>query len=415
VGSQAAYIFAGNENDLVNINMSSSEFDPNIVLYDDAGHLLASDDDSGPGLDAHIMNFTLPHTGVYTVLARSFEDGEDGAYTLTISEGFVIPATETPVIFDQAEMLPVLLDEPVEGELLLGAYQDYQFNAAEGMLLTVRLSSEDFDAVVSIYDSSGVLLIDDDDSGGNLNSLIEDFEIAQDAILIVRVQSYVNEGAGAYTLLLEAPGFHTPTRTYTSTRRPTRTPTRTPTRRPSATRSPLPSATRTPLPSATRTPVPPTATRILPSNTPVPPPTQTPIPPTPIPPTPVPPTPVPPTNPPAEVCGNGSCNVGAGENPSTCWQDCGYCTDGYCNPQFEDQYSCSPDCPAVCGDGDCNSSWENFGNCPQDCPGYCTDGYCNPAAGENPVTCSDDCGYCGNGVCNPEHSEDSSTCPQDCS
>ena len=90
-----------------------------------------------------------------------------------------------------------------------------------------------------------------------------------------------------------------------------------------------------------------------------------------------------------EVCGNGTCE--ANENPTGCYQDCGYCTDGTCNSRFEDQYSCQADCPAVCGDADCNSTFEDAGNCPADCPGWCGDGVCNGAIGEDTSTCPDDC------------------------
>ena len=88
------------------------------------------------------------------------------------------------------------------------------------------------------------------------------------------------------------------------------------------------------------------------------------------------------------VCGNGTCE--ANENPDSCYQDCGYCTDGTCNSRFEDQYSCDADCPPVCGDGDCNSSFEDAGNCSADCPGWCGDGTCNTLAGENAENCPED-------------------------
>jgi len=116
-------------------------------------------------------------------------------------------------------------------------------------------------------------------------------------------------------------------------------------------------------------------------------------------------------------CNNdGTCNRFAGENCSTCPNDCGVCCpDGLCN-YGETCSTCPADCGACggyCGDGFCNGT-ETCSSCPGDCgvcTPYCPDGLCN--YGETCSTCSTDCGICcGDGSCN--YGETCSTCSTDC-
>jgi hypothetical protein len=171
-----------------------------------------------------------------------------------------------------------------------------------------------------------------------------------------------------------------------------------------------------------------------------------------------------------DVCGNGSCEAGCGEDCSVCPADCGCtpctqaciaggcestCGDLFCDTACEDCVNCPGDCGcapcsqncvggacvSACGDGTCDPTCENCSNCPADCAcgscnscvaGTCTpdcgDGFCNPACGENCNSCPSDCGCpacqscsggvctpdCGNGVCQPACGENCDTCSADC-
>lgn len=89
--SQDEYPFSGRAGQTVTISMSSDEFDTLLVLANANGQEIASNDDYARSLNSTIV-ITLPTTGTYTVLARSFS-GMGGNYTVTIKEA-------TP--FDQA-------------------------------------------------------------------------------------------------------------------------------------------------------------------------------------------------------------------------------------------------------------------------------------------------------------------------
>lgn len=87
--------FVGTAGDVVVIELTSSDFDPYLILIDGREQVLAQEDDSpGLGLGARIT-FTLPSAGTYTVIVTSVFAGETGGYSLLISTPEQI--AQTPV------------------------------------------------------------------------------------------------------------------------------------------------------------------------------------------------------------------------------------------------------------------------------------------------------------------------------
>ncbi|MGE0133004.1 MAG: DUF4394 domain-containing protein [Blastocatellales bacterium] len=79
--------FAGAGGDRVQITMSSSAFDPLLILNRNNGDNVAADDNSGGGAsgkDSQITT-TLPETGVYVIVATPFAPNATGAYTLSLA------------------------------------------------------------------------------------------------------------------------------------------------------------------------------------------------------------------------------------------------------------------------------------------------------------------------------------------
>lgn len=122
------------------------------------------------------------------------------------------------------------------------------------------------------------------------------------------------------------------------------------------------------------------------------------------------------TGPAGPKCGDGKCE--AGENSSTCPQDCKTtgpkCGNGTCE-EGESNATCPQDCKATgpsCGNGKCEPN-ETPQSCLADCKPVCGDGKCE--LGEAKNTCPQDCGpstVCGNSVC--EQGETATSCPKDC-
>ncbi|MCG3159846.1 MAG: hypothetical protein JMDDDDMK_00871 [Acidobacteria bacterium] len=86
-----AFWFTGASGDRVEIRMSSSAFDPLLILNRNNGNTVAADDNSGGGKDAQITA-TLPETGVYVVIATPFAPNATGAYTLSLARATSLSA-----------------------------------------------------------------------------------------------------------------------------------------------------------------------------------------------------------------------------------------------------------------------------------------------------------------------------------
>jgi hypothetical protein len=67
----------------VRIDLTSEEFDAYLLVTDDAGNVVAEDDDGGDGFNSRIVA-TLP-AGTYTVWANTFGPGETGPYQLSVA------------------------------------------------------------------------------------------------------------------------------------------------------------------------------------------------------------------------------------------------------------------------------------------------------------------------------------------
>lgn len=80
------YEFVGEAGRRVFIEMRSSDLDAYLFLLDRDGNVLAADDDGAGGVDARI-DYTLPYSGSYVVIANTFFPGESGLYTLELTWG----------------------------------------------------------------------------------------------------------------------------------------------------------------------------------------------------------------------------------------------------------------------------------------------------------------------------------------
>lgn len=79
-----AYSFDGRVGEVVEISLSSSEFDAFLILADESGEYLAIDDDSGDGLNS-LIRITLPYSGRYGILANCIGRDESGRYSIRIT------------------------------------------------------------------------------------------------------------------------------------------------------------------------------------------------------------------------------------------------------------------------------------------------------------------------------------------
>ena len=136
---------------------------------------------------------------------------------------------------------------------------------------------------------------------------------------------------------------------------------------------------------------------------------------------------------PGQTCGDGFCDIAAGEDCKSCPLDCtnsaggcGWgCGDGLCDMVVgEDCQSCPKDCGQCqpgqgCGDGKCDPATEDCKSCPQDCANSaggcnwgCGDGQCDASMGEDCQSCPKDCGQCNTGPNSGQLCDQNKPCPQ---
>jgi hypothetical protein len=86
-GSRQHWLFEGESGDIVTISMIAldDDLDAYLELFAPDGEQVATDDDSGGGFNAAILEFELPLTGTYRVVARSYSEYSTGEYELTLT------------------------------------------------------------------------------------------------------------------------------------------------------------------------------------------------------------------------------------------------------------------------------------------------------------------------------------------
>lgn len=203
----ASYTILAAQGDRLLLTLRSSDFDSYLTLLDQDGNLVAEDDDSAGGKDA-LIDAELPSTGLYTIQASSYNQASTGSFSLTVAGTISQVSTPTPVpTRAPLEQVTIGYGQSLDGTLTSNdAAAEYSFEGQQGELVTITLTSSDFDAYLTLQlaDGPGGELIDDDDSAGNLNARIEDFELPATGTYLIRAGSYGGGAAGSYNLTLES-------------------------------------------------------------------------------------------------------------------------------------------------------------------------------------------------------------------
>jgi tetratricopeptide (TPR) repeat protein len=114
-----------------------------------------------------------------------------------------VSATCLSVLWGTAVALPSRADTYLEeAGTITPAEASYTFEGRRGETVTVTLESEEFDPVLSLFDSSGNEIATNDDFGGTLNSTIILALPADDSYTVI-AQSYSGQG-GDYSLMVRS-------------------------------------------------------------------------------------------------------------------------------------------------------------------------------------------------------------------
>jgi hypothetical protein len=190
----------------VQIDLSSSAFDPKLELYAPGNRKVAEDDDGGPGNSARIR-FTAPRAGVYQVRAMALTDGGMGAYTLR--------AGARPAIVPMPAPRPIAMGTNVAGAITSTTprYETdgeetvavrYSFTASAGQVYRItatKANGSSLDPRVAVGKLvNGVFepAVSDDDSAGDMNAALR-FRATQSGVQVVEVTA-VGETLGGYNV-----------------------------------------------------------------------------------------------------------------------------------------------------------------------------------------------------------------------
>ena len=191
--------------------MRSSDFDTVLSVRrqgdsDDAS--FASDDDGlGEGTNSR-LRFSVDESGVYVLRARAFFEGQQGSFSLSLTERPPAPPAPEPASLSLGQTLSgELNDESPEFES--GPYAAYRFSARRGEVVALAVNSDAFDplAVVGRVGRTGTfeeLARNDDGAGRGLNSLVV-FEPPASGAYELRAMPLSGRGGGAFTVAMEPP------------------------------------------------------------------------------------------------------------------------------------------------------------------------------------------------------------------
>lgn len=183
----------------VRIRMSSDEVDPMLEITGPGDFRLFVDDAFPGTLDA-MLDFVPPAAGRYELLATTASGGDVGAYVLDVAARGL-----------EGVGLPLPVDGAVTGDLsgsrqpgLPGSW--YHFEGTPGSLVRLRVTSADFDTVVTVIGPNGQTWVNDDahDSGDDgserpLDSTLV-LALAHAGVHQVVVTGYGEAEAGAFRI-----------------------------------------------------------------------------------------------------------------------------------------------------------------------------------------------------------------------
>ncbi len=195
------YTFSGSAGDVVTIEMTSASFDAYLELRDAEGNTLIADDDSAGDLNARIANFVLPADGDYTIRAGSFGGGVSGSFQLTLTQEAGTPATPS---VQPATTVPVEMGQSLAGDLESpGVPAAFSLEGRSGDIVSITVESLEFDPLVTLQNSSGADIATDDDSAGNLNARIANFQLPDTGTYLILVSSLSRSARGSFVLTVD--------------------------------------------------------------------------------------------------------------------------------------------------------------------------------------------------------------------
>ncbi len=196
------YVMHGQEGEVVELTLSSLEFDTFLTIYSPDGSLLDWVDDGYYSADSEIT-LTLPATGRYLLVVTGYSSLDLGRYTLERATRGA-PGTTEATAFD----VPGTFEGSIE-ETVIVPYMELPgvalvFELTEPSALAFDLSSDAFDTYLMITDEAGNLIVENDDrnysEATNYDTSSAAFAEFEPGVYYVYVTSWFGAPNGPFTL-----------------------------------------------------------------------------------------------------------------------------------------------------------------------------------------------------------------------
>ncbi len=187
--------------------MTSAPYDTYLYLLDEDCQVVASDDDGGTGLLSRIV-YTIPRTGVYTIVVTTFSAGVTGSYTLELN-----PTGCSLGTCCYGDTLTLTLpSDSYSGSLSTGDaqggprgsgyyYDDLEFVATTGTSVVIETTSGSFDTYLYLLNEDCQVIASNDDGGVGLLSRIA-LTLPATGVYTIVVTTYSSGVTGSYTVTL---------------------------------------------------------------------------------------------------------------------------------------------------------------------------------------------------------------------
>lgn len=210
-GSFQRYTIEASVGDVLTIGAVSStpNFSPTIELYSPSGALVAEADEVGVDGELLISNYEVTATGVHVV----FVNGDDisGAFRISYGRGSTREDIRRGEIF---------ADRSYDASITRRGVRDVWFVRLQtGDMINVNVASRDgrFDPILEVIAPDGTRLIEDDNSGGERDALVNSVRAATSGVYQLRVRSADPNVFGIYAMIwryIEAAPTPTPPASY---------------------------------------------------------------------------------------------------------------------------------------------------------------------------------------------------------
>jgi tetratricopeptide (TPR) repeat protein len=129
----------------------------------------------------------------------TFQLGRIGvlAATVAVLGGWIAFSSVAPAIAQESEEM-ILQQEGV----LQPAYREHQFTGKAGQAITITMTSDEFDTVLSLLGPDGQEIAYNDDDGRSLNSRII-ATLPSDGVYVIQARSYGGMVSGTYTVTVQ--------------------------------------------------------------------------------------------------------------------------------------------------------------------------------------------------------------------